>query len=163
MGTFAGGTQCRCVRCSRTGPAKLPGPVLAFCLPRRKIPARFLPCLWAKPASPSIPNSSLPSKKTPVKPLAIDRKGTIEALFSSDAVRNLSTLIALHHGLGLKAEPLRPQDARELEPALSPDLEAAALRPTRPRSTIVCSRKPYSPPRRSPAHKFSRTVARNLS
>lgn len=56
-------------------------------------------------------------------------KGTIEALFSSDAVRNLSTLIALHHGLGLKAEPLRPQDARELEPALSPDLEAAALRP----------------------------------
>jgi glycine oxidase len=56
-------------------------------------------------------------------------KGTVEALFSRDAVRELSTLIALHHGLGLKAEPLRPQDARELEPALSSDLEAAALRP----------------------------------
>jgi glycine oxidase len=56
-------------------------------------------------------------------------KGTVEALFSSDALRDLSTLIALHHGLGLKAEPLHPQDARELEPALSPDLEAAALRP----------------------------------
>ncbi len=56
-------------------------------------------------------------------------KGTVEALFSSDAVRDLSTLIALHHGLGLKAEPLRPDDARELEPALSPDLEMAALRP----------------------------------
>jgi glycine oxidase len=38
-------------------------------------------------------------------------------------------LIALHHGMGLKAEPLRPEDARELEPSLSPELEAAALRP----------------------------------
>ena len=56
-------------------------------------------------------------------------KGTIEALFSADAVRDLSTVIALHHGLGLKAEPLRPEDARELEPALSAEVEAAALRP----------------------------------
>jgi glycine oxidase len=56
-------------------------------------------------------------------------KGTIEALFSSDAVRELSTVIALHHGLGLKAEPLRPEDARELEPLLSAEVEAAALRP----------------------------------
>jgi glycine oxidase len=55
--------------------------------------------------------------------------GTMDALFSRDAPRDLSTLIAVHHGLGLKAEPLRPEDARELEPALSPDLEAAALRP----------------------------------
>jgi glycine oxidase len=55
--------------------------------------------------------------------------GTMEVLFSRDARRELSTLIALHHGLGLKAEPLRPEDARELEPALSPDVEAAALRP----------------------------------
>jgi glycine/D-amino acid oxidase-like deaminating enzyme len=31
--------------------------------------------------------------------------------------------------LGLRAEPLRPEEARELEPALSPDVEAAALRP----------------------------------
>jgi glycine oxidase len=54
--------------------------------------------------------------------------GTMDALFSRDAPRDLSTLIALHHGLGLKAEPLRPEDARELEPALSPDVEAAALR-----------------------------------
>ncbi len=56
-------------------------------------------------------------------------KGTVDALFSRDAARELSTLIALHHGLGLKAEPLRPEDACELEPALSPDIEAAALRP----------------------------------
>src|SRR3984893_655645 len=56
-------------------------------------------------------------------------KGTVEALFSDDAVRQLSTLIALHHGLGLKAEPLRGEDARELEPALSSEVEAAVLRP----------------------------------
>ena len=55
--------------------------------------------------------------------------GTMDALFSRDATRDLSTLIALHHGLGLQAEPLRPEEARELEPALSPEVEAAALRP----------------------------------
>jgi glycine oxidase len=57
------------------------------------------------------------------------RKGTLEALFSRDAKAELSTIIALHHGLGLKAEPLRPEDARELEPALCDELEAAVLRP----------------------------------
>jgi glycine oxidase len=56
-------------------------------------------------------------------------KGTIDVFFSKDAIADLSTLIALHHGMGLKAEPLRPEDARELEPSLSPELEAAARRP----------------------------------
>ena len=56
-------------------------------------------------------------------------KGTVEALFSRDARAELSTIIALHHGLGLKAEPLSATDARELEPALSEELEAAVLRP----------------------------------
>src|SRR2546430_9198867 len=53
----------------------------------------------------------------------------LEALFSRDAKAELSTIIALHHGLGLKAEPLRAEDARELEPALSEEMEAAVLRP----------------------------------
>lgn len=56
-------------------------------------------------------------------------KGTIEAFFSGDSQSKLSTVVALHHGLGLKAEPLSGDDARELEPALSDDLEAAVLRP----------------------------------
>jgi glycine oxidase len=56
-------------------------------------------------------------------------KGTLEALFSADTKAELSTIIALHHGLGLKAEPLRAEDARELEPALSEEVEAAVLRP----------------------------------
>jgi glycine oxidase len=56
-------------------------------------------------------------------------KGTLEALFSQDTKAELSTIIALHHGLGLQAEPLRAEDARELEPALSEEVEAAVLRP----------------------------------
>ncbi len=56
-------------------------------------------------------------------------KGTLEALFSRDAARELSTGVALHHGWGLKAEAISAEDARELEPALSPELQAAVLRP----------------------------------
>lgn len=56
-------------------------------------------------------------------------KGTLQAIFNRDAREELSTVIALHHGLGLKAEPLRADDARALEPSLSEDLQAAVLRP----------------------------------
>jgi glycine oxidase len=56
-------------------------------------------------------------------------KGTLEALFSRDAPRELSTHVALHHGWGLQAEAISAEDARELEPALSPELDAAVLRP----------------------------------
>jgi glycine oxidase len=56
-------------------------------------------------------------------------KGTLQALFTRDAREELSTVIALHHGLGLMAEPLSAQDARELEPAVSEELEAGVLRP----------------------------------
>jgi glycine oxidase len=56
-------------------------------------------------------------------------KGTLQALFSRDAREELSTVIALHHGLGLQAEPLSAEDARALEPALGENLEAGVLRP----------------------------------
>jgi glycine oxidase len=55
--------------------------------------------------------------------------GAIEAFFSHDAARELSTLIALHHGLGLPTEALRVEEALKLEPALGRDLGAAALLP----------------------------------
>src|ERR1700686_272813 len=56
-------------------------------------------------------------------------RGTLEALFSADAQEKLSTIIALHHGLGLKAGAISAEDAREMEPGLSPELEAAVFRP----------------------------------
>jgi glycine oxidase len=56
-------------------------------------------------------------------------KGTLQALFSRHAKEELNTIIALHHGLGLKAEAISAAEARELEPAISEEVEAAALRP----------------------------------
>ena len=53
--------------------------------------------------------------------------GTLEVLFHGDAERELSTLVALHHGLGLACEPLRLEEAGEMEPALGRDARAAAL------------------------------------
>jgi glycine oxidase len=55
------------------------------------------------------------------------QRGAIEALFSDDAERELNTLVALHHGLGLQAEALPLAQAFELEPALNRALGAAAL------------------------------------
>src|SRR5271155_3179153 len=46
-------------------------------------------------------------------------RGTLETFSSSHAIEELSTVVALHHGLGLKAEALSGDDARRLEPALS--------------------------------------------
>jgi len=53
-------------------------------------------------------------------------EGAIELLFSGDAERQLSTLIALHHGLGLPTEPLPIEEARKLEPSLGREACAAA-------------------------------------
>jgi glycine oxidase len=57
------------------------------------------------------------------------RKGTVEALFSRHAQKELNTIVALHHGLGLKAEAISAAEARQLEPGLSEEIEAAVLRP----------------------------------
>jgi len=54
-------------------------------------------------------------------------EGTIELLFAGDAERELSTLVALHHGLGLPTEALRLEEAQRLEPALSREARATAL------------------------------------
>jgi glycine oxidase len=55
--------------------------------------------------------------------------GTLEVLCHGDAERELSTLVALHHGLGLACEPLRLEEAQEMEPALGRQARAAAFLP----------------------------------
>jgi glycine oxidase len=54
------------------------------------------------------------------------RDGAIEVLFSADAERQLSTLVALHRGLGLPTEPLPIDEARKIEPVLGREARAAA-------------------------------------
>src|SRR6266478_638220 len=56
-------------------------------------------------------------------------KGTVEALFSRHAREELNTIVELHRGLGLQAEAISAKEAREMEPALSEEIEAAVLRP----------------------------------
>jgi glycine oxidase len=55
--------------------------------------------------------------------------GAVEVICHGDAGRELSTLVALHRGLGLACEPLRLEEARNMEPALGRDVQAAALLP----------------------------------
>jgi glycine oxidase len=54
--------------------------------------------------------------------------GAMEALFAPDAEREMNTLLALHHGLGLQTDPLPLAQAFELEPSLSRNVGAVALR-----------------------------------
>jgi glycine oxidase len=61
--------------------------------------------------------------------VGLRRTGAMEIFFSRTAARELSTFIALNHGLGLPAEALSLDDALEMEPALSPRAQAAAFLP----------------------------------
>lgn len=55
--------------------------------------------------------------------------GALEVLCHGDVERELSTLVALHHGLGLACEPLPLEEAQEMEPALGRNARAAAFLP----------------------------------
>src|SRR5579863_2278913 len=55
--------------------------------------------------------------------------GAVEIICHGDAERELSTLVAMHHGLGLACEPMRLEEARDMEPALGREARAAAMLP----------------------------------
>ena len=55
--------------------------------------------------------------------------GTLEVLCHGDTERELSTIVALHHGLGLACEPLPLEEAHEMEPALGREARAAVFLP----------------------------------
>ncbi len=61
--------------------------------------------------------------------VGLRKTGAMEIFFSADAKRELSTLVALSHGLGLPIEPLPLDEAFEMEPAISRHAQAAALLP----------------------------------
>jgi len=56
-------------------------------------------------------------------------KGSLEIVLGGDAQEEVSTVMAVHHGVGLAAEALTGEQARELEPSLTEELQAAILRP----------------------------------
>ena len=55
--------------------------------------------------------------------------GAIEVLCHGDTERELSTLVAVHRGLGLACEPLPVDEARMIEPLVGREVRAAAFLP----------------------------------
>jgi glycine oxidase len=54
--------------------------------------------------------------------------GAIDIIVDGNAQQELSTVIALQHGVGLKAEALSAEKARRMEPALTGAMQAAVFR-----------------------------------
>ncbi len=57
------------------------------------------------------------------------KDGALDAILDGNVEEELSTVIALQHGVGLRAEALTAQQAREMEPSLNEEIEAAIFRP----------------------------------
>jgi glycine oxidase len=56
------------------------------------------------------------------------KSGALDVILEGDAERELSTVIALQHGVGLRAEAISAERAREMEPSLNEDIQAAIFR-----------------------------------
>jgi glycine oxidase len=57
------------------------------------------------------------------------KEGALDAILDGDAEEELSTIIALQHGVGLRAEAVSAEQARRMEPALTEEIAAAIFRP----------------------------------
>jgi glycine oxidase len=57
------------------------------------------------------------------------KDGALDVILEGDAQKELSTIIALQHGVGLRAEALNAEQAREMEPSLTEETRAAVFRP----------------------------------
>ncbi|HYA62616.1 MAG TPA: glycine oxidase ThiO [Candidatus Sulfotelmatobacter sp.] len=57
------------------------------------------------------------------------KDGALDVIVEGDAQKELSTIIALQHGVGLRAEALNAEQAREMEPSLTEETQAAVFRP----------------------------------
>lgn len=57
------------------------------------------------------------------------KDGAIDAILDGNVEEELSTVIALQHGVGLRAEALTAGEAREMEPSLTDEIEGAIFRP----------------------------------
>lgn len=57
------------------------------------------------------------------------QKGAIDVLLDGNIQEELTTVVALQHGVGLRAEALTADRVRSMEPALTEDTQAAIFRP----------------------------------
>jgi glycine oxidase len=55
--------------------------------------------------------------------------GAMEVFWEGDVREEVSTLLAVYHGVGLRAEPLTGERAKELEPGLMDEVQGGVLRP----------------------------------
>jgi glycine oxidase len=55
--------------------------------------------------------------------------GAIELFWEGDVREEISTLLAVYHGVGLRAEALTAEQAKELEPSLMEEVQGGVLRP----------------------------------
>lgn len=63
------------------------------------------------------------------KDVGYRKNGALDVILEGDAQEELSTIIALQHGVGLRAEALSAERAREMEPGLTEEMQAAVFRP----------------------------------
>ena len=56
------------------------------------------------------------------------KDGALDVFVDGNVEEELSTVIALQHGVGLKAQALSAEQARQMEPALTEEMEAAIFR-----------------------------------
>lgn len=57
------------------------------------------------------------------------KEGALDAILEANPEEELSTVMALEHGVGLKAKALNAEQARQMEPALTEEITAAIFRP----------------------------------
>jgi glycine oxidase len=57
------------------------------------------------------------------------RDGAMEVFWEGDVREEISTLLAVYHGVGLRAEALTGERAKELEPGLMEEVQGGVLRP----------------------------------
>jgi len=63
------------------------------------------------------------------KDIGYRQNGALDLLLDGDIQEEVSTVIALQHGVGLRAEALNAETARQMEPAIAEEVQAAIFRP----------------------------------
>lgn len=63
------------------------------------------------------------------KSIGYRESGALDVLLEGDIQEEVSTVIALQHGVGLKAEACNAERTRQMEPAITEEVQAAIFRP----------------------------------